>query len=158
MCLLIVWCVYYLVIVLRHCLVCLLLGTASTAFSKGTAPTQQLFEHEQCAPHVHRMVEFLYYLSTSMHSPSKPQWGSIMLLVRGMCFCDFFFLICLHRNQMPLCMCCARPTCRSQAPLDINPAVTARQSSTGLLGFIGNHPEEGCDHEPCLGGGKTCCR
>ena len=60
-----------------------------SASSKGAASTQSAAlkvtpEPPQCVPHARRVVEFLYCLRPSVHSPSKPQWGSILLLVRAM--------------------------------------------------------------------------
>ena len=41
-----------------------------------------------CAPHARKVVEILYCLRPSVHSPSKPQWGSILLLVRALAPCS----------------------------------------------------------------------
>merc|ERR1712025_1373783 len=59
-----------------------------SASSKGAASTQSAalkvtLEPPQCVPHARRVVELLCCLRPSVHSPSKPQWGSILLLVRA---------------------------------------------------------------------------
>ena len=64
-----------------------------SVFSKGAASVQPAalkvtLEPPQCVPHACRVVETLYCLRPRVDSASKPQWGSILLLVRALAPCS----------------------------------------------------------------------